>query len=65
VNVLTGGELCSLWVVGDVQSQVFELFDRSDEVVEAILLPEAALAIQSAIDLTGSEVLPGVALGKH
>ena len=62
---LAGTELRFSWVVGDVSTKVEELLFAAEEVVEGVLLPEAATSAERAIDLGGGVVLPGIALSKH
>jgi len=42
VQVLAGTEHGLVGVVGDVSSQVLELFGRSNQMVKALLVPEAS-----------------------
>jgi hypothetical protein len=44
---------------------MLEVIGRADQVVEAVLLPEPAVAAEQAVDFAGGEVVPGFALGEH
>lgn len=65
VAILALDQLRFSGVIGDVATQVVELLLRADEVVEAILLPQAASAAKLSIDLRCCKMLPRVALGQH
>src|SRR5262245_32782358 len=52
-------------VLGDVATKKVELLDGSNEMVEAILLPEAAFALELAVDGGRHESLPGLALSQQ
>lgn len=48
----------TLWIFGDVTAQKVELFDRTHQVVKAVLLPKVPLAVQQSVDLGRREMLP-------
>ena len=58
-------EIGSFRVAGDVTAEGLKLFDGTDEVVEAVLLPEAVGCSELAVELHGLIVLPALALSQH
>ena len=55
---LVGAQVGLRGVLSDVFAQAAELVLVADEVVEGVLLPEAALSAEAAVDLAGGEMLP-------
>ena len=53
------------WIVGDIAAEVKELWFRSDQVVKAILLPEAAGLLQTLVDRSTGETFPFFTLFEH
>ena len=62
VQVLAGTEAGFLGIVGDITPQVIELLGSSNEVIEALLVPEASLLPECAVDLRRREFFPGKTL---
>jgi len=53
------------WIVSDIAAEIFELDLGSDQVVKAILLPEAAGLLQTLVDRSTSETFPFFTLFQH
>ncbi len=65
VEVFVGSQAGFDWILCDIFSEPLELRFVANEMVEGILLPEATVGPQAAVDLGGRKVLPRGALRHH
>ncbi len=65
VHILAFAQIRPNWIICYVLSQIFELLDRPNQVIESVLLPESVLAADPAIDSRRGKMLPRFALCKH
>ncbi len=65
MHKLSSAQVSPARIVGDVLPVVEKLIFATDQMIEVLYLPEAALVAEASIDLNRGEVLPRIALSQH